>query len=55
MFQALSLTDFLVYHAFLEVTLHLLRHGVHLHDIVAVHIPCQGRGFTVTSLIYTYT
>lgn len=45
----MRLTNFLSNHARVKVTLHLLRlsHGVHLHDIVSVHIPSEG---VVTSL-----
>lgn len=48
---AKSLTNFLVYHAQLSITLHLLRlrHGVHLEDIVVAHSPVSAGGPPVTS------
>lgn len=48
---AKSLTNFLVYHTQLGITLHLLRlrHGVHLEDIVVAHSPVSAGGARVTS------
>lgn len=46
------LTNFLLNHARVSVTLHLLRlsHGLHLHDIVAVHIHSRRGGRHITRI-----